>query len=40
MRGLHPRRRSVQLDQIVKVDVRSMNGIAVRRRGPPEAYHG
>jgi hypothetical protein len=26
--GLHPRRRSVQLDQIVKVDVRSMNGTA------------
>jgi hypothetical protein len=37
--GLHPRRRGVQLDQIVKVDVRSMNGTAVRRRDLPKAYH-
>jgi hypothetical protein len=37
--GRHPRRRSGQLDQIVKVDVRSMNGTAVRRRDLPKAYH-
>jgi hypothetical protein len=30
--------RSVQLDQIVKVDVRSMNGTAARRRDLPKAY--
>src|SRR6266849_5414355 len=29
---------SVQLDQIVEIDVRSMNGTVVRRRDLPKAY--
>jgi hypothetical protein len=36
--GFHARRRSEQLDQIVKVDVRSMAGTAVRLRDVPKAY--
>jgi hypothetical protein len=36
--GFHLRRRGVEFDQIVKVDVRSMKGTAVRCRDLPKAY--